>query len=95
MDRQAQGYECKLQQIFVAVGVLPILLVVAIILFSLMSDYFLSFNNIANVLRQSSYLTIVALGQMVVMVMPWLRSSAWSDSLSPWSANLLAQYGAM
>jgi ribose/xylose/arabinose/galactoside ABC-type transport system permease subunit len=68
MDRQAQGYERKLQQIFVAVGVLPILLAVAIILFSLMSDYFLTFNNIANVLRQSSYLTIVALGQMIVMI---------------------------
>jgi len=68
MNRQPQGYEQKLVQIFVAVGVLPILLVIAIILFSLMSDYFLSFNNIVNVLRQSSYLTIVALGQMVVMV---------------------------
>ena len=68
MDRQAQGYERKLQQIFVAVGVLPILLVVAIILFSLMSDHFLSVSNITNVLRQSSYLIIVALGQMVVMV---------------------------
>ena len=68
MDRQAQGYERKLQQIFVAVGVLPILLAIAIILFALMSDRFLSGANIANVLRQSSYLTIVALGQMVVMV---------------------------
>ena len=35
MDRQAQGYERKLQQIFVAVGVLPILLVIAVVLFSL------------------------------------------------------------
>ena len=68
MDRQAQGYEKKLQQIFVAVGVLPILLAIAIILFWLMSDRFLSGANIANVLRQSSYLTIVSLGQMVVMV---------------------------
>ena len=68
MDRQAQGYERKLQQIFVAVGVLPILLAIAIVLFWLMSDRFLSGANIANVLRQSSYLTIVALGQMVVMV---------------------------
>ncbi|HEY1385997.1 MAG TPA: ABC transporter permease [Dongiaceae bacterium] len=68
MDRQPRGYEQKLQQIFVAVGVLPILLAIAIILFWLMSDRFLSTANIANVLRQSSYLTIVALGQMVVMV---------------------------
>jgi ribose transport system permease protein len=68
MDRRPRGYEQKLQQIFVAVGVLPILLAIAIILFWLMSDRFLSTANIANVLRQSSYLTIVALGQMVVMV---------------------------
>ena len=68
MDRQAQAYELNQQQTFDAVVVLPILLVIALVLFSLMSDYFLTFNNIANVLRQSSYLTIVALGQMVVMV---------------------------
>jgi ribose/xylose/arabinose/galactoside ABC-type transport system permease subunit len=68
MERRVQGYEQKLLQIFIAVGVLPILLAVAIILFALMSDHFLSVSNIANVLRQSSYLTIVAMGQMVVMV---------------------------
>lgn len=68
MDRQAQGYEKKLAQIFVSVGVLPILLLVALALFSVMSDYFLTFSNLTNVLRQSSFLAIVAMGQMVVMV---------------------------
>lgn len=68
MPGRTQGYEQKLIQIFVGIGVLPILLVIALVLFSLMSDHFLSYANIANVLRQSSYLTIVALGQMVVMV---------------------------
>ena len=62
MDRQAQGYERKLQQIFVAVGVLPFLLVMAIVVFALMSDNFLSGANLANVVRQSSYLTIVVAG---------------------------------
>ena len=67
MPGRTQGYEQKLIQIFVGIGVLPILLVIALVLFSLMSDHFLSYANIANVLRQSSYLTIVALGQMVVV----------------------------
>ncbi len=68
MAGRTHGYEQKLIQIFIGIGVLPILLVIAIVLFSLMSDHFLSQANITNVLRQSSYLTIVALGQMVVMV---------------------------
>jgi ribose/xylose/arabinose/galactoside ABC-type transport system permease subunit len=57
-----------LVRLFLGIGVLPILLVVALILFSLLSDNFFTFNNIANVLRQTSYLTIVALGQMIVML---------------------------
>jgi ribose/xylose/arabinose/galactoside ABC-type transport system permease subunit len=57
-----------LVRLFLSVGVLPILLAIALILFSLTSDNFFTFNNIANVLRQTSYLTIVALGQMIVMV---------------------------
>ncbi|GAB2177463.1 ABC transporter permease [Dongia sp. agr-C8] len=57
-----------LVRLFLSIGVLPILLVIALVLFSLLSDNFFTFNNIANVLRQTSYLTIVALGQMIVML---------------------------
>ncbi len=57
-----------LVRLFLNIGVLPILLVASLILFSLLSHNFLTFSNIANVLRQTSYLTIVALGQMIVML---------------------------
>jgi len=66
--RDFQARTQLLGRIFLSIGVLPILLVVSLILFSLLSDNFLTFSNIANMLRQTSYLTIVALGQMIVML---------------------------
>lgn len=65
-DPQAKSQ--LLMRLFLSIGVLPILLAIALVLFSLLSDHFFTFNNIANVLRQTSYLTIVALGQMIVML---------------------------
>jgi ribose transport system permease protein len=53
---------------FVRLGVLPVLLVIAVLLFALLSERFVTWNNITNVLRQSSYLTIVAMGQMLVLL---------------------------
>lgn len=55
-------------RLFLSIGVLPILLAIALIAFAMLSDNFLTFVNIANVLRQTSYLIIVALGQMIVML---------------------------
>lgn len=57
-----------LKLIFVRAGVLPFLLIVAIIVFWLMSDNFLTARNLMNVLRQSVYLMIVALGQMMALL---------------------------
>jgi ribose transport system permease protein len=68
MTRQAETRNRRLLRVVLAIGVLPILLAIAIVLFSLLSGNFLSFFNIINILRQTSYLTIVALGQMIVMV---------------------------
>jgi ribose/xylose/arabinose/galactoside ABC-type transport system permease subunit len=53
---------------FVRVGVLPVLLAIAVVLFAFLSERFVTWNNITNVLRQSSYLTIVAMGQMLVLL---------------------------
>jgi ribose transport system permease protein len=53
---------------FVRVGVLPLLLVLAVVLFAFLSERFITWTNITNVLRQSSYLTIVAMGQMLVLL---------------------------
>ena len=62
---------------FVRLGVLPFLLIIAIIVFSLMSDRFLSTNNLMNVARQSIYLTIVAMGQMLALLtgVMWLNAN--------------------
>ena len=57
-----------LQRVFVRLGVLPFLLLAAIIVFALMSDNFLTGRNIMNVLRQSTYLTLVAMGQMLALL---------------------------
>ncbi len=54
--------------LFVRLGVLPFLLLAAIIIFSLLSENFLSGRNIMNVFRQSSYLMLIAMGQMFALL---------------------------
>ena len=56
------------KRLFVKLGILPFLLVVAVIVFSMMSDNFLTGRNLMNVLRQSVFLTIVSLGQMLALL---------------------------
>src|SRR5688572_17930087 len=56
------------QHIFVRLGVLPFLLVIAVVVFALMSDRFLSVQNLTNVTRQSTYLAMVAMGQMLALL---------------------------
>jgi ribose transport system permease protein len=53
---------------FVRVGVLPFFLVAALLVFSLNSGQFLTIQNIVNVARQSVYLILVSVGQMVVLI---------------------------
>ena len=57
-----------LKRLFVRIGILPFLLVIAVVVFGLMSDNFLSARNLMNVLRQSVYLMIVSLGQMLALL---------------------------
>ena len=56
------------RRLFIRLGILPFLLSLAVIIFALMSDNFLSTQNLMNVLRQSVYLTIVSLGQMLALL---------------------------
>ena len=58
----------KLNDHFVRVGILPILLLVAIVVFALASENFLTIRNLTNVLRQSVYLMIISLGQMLALI---------------------------
>jgi ribose transport system permease protein len=53
---------------FVRLGVLPFLLLIAVIVFALMSDHFLTGRNLLNVVRQSAYLTLVSMGQMFALL---------------------------
>jgi ribose/xylose/arabinose/galactoside ABC-type transport system permease subunit len=53
---------------FIRLGVLPFLLLLALVIFTLMSDNFLTGRNLMNVVRQSTYLTLTALGQMLALL---------------------------
>jgi len=66
--RVSRGIKGWLQLGFVRLGVLPFLLVVCLIVFSFMSDNFLTGRNLMNVLRQSSYLVMVTMGQMLALL---------------------------
>lgn len=58
---------------------LPAMFVIALLIFSLASDKFLTTGNLTNVARQSVYLLIVALGQLVVMIGGGLDLSVGSN----------------
>ena len=60
--------EQKAAVIFVKGGVLPWFLILAVLIFWLSTDNFLSGKNILSMLRQATYLTMVAMAQMVVLL---------------------------
>src|SRR5687768_11706217 len=66
--RPRRGADYWMKQAFIRLGVLPFLVVVALIVFTLLSDNFLSVRNLTNVVRQSVYLMIVSLGQMLALL---------------------------
>jgi ribose transport system permease protein len=63
-----RGLRAVLKAIFLKLGVLPFLLAVALVMFTLLSDQFLTSQNVVNLLRQSVYLILVSLGQMLALV---------------------------
>ena len=54
--------------VFSTVGILPVLLVLAIVFFAVQESRFYGAANITNVFRQSTYLIIVTLGQALVLI---------------------------
>jgi len=52
----------------VRLGVLPFLLLIAVAIFTFLSDNFLTGRNLINVVRQSTYLTLVSMGQMFALL---------------------------
>ena len=57
-----------LLSLFLRLGVLPFLLIGAILVFGSLSDQFLTAQNLTNLLRQSVYLVLVSLGQMLALI---------------------------
>jgi ribose transport system permease protein len=57
-----------IRRAFVRLGVLPFLLALALVVFSAMSQKFYALDNLTNVVRQSVFLMIVSLGQMMVLL---------------------------
>lgn len=57
-----------IKRVFVKVGVLPFFLGIALVVFTALSEKFLTGQNLMNVARQSVYLTLVSLGQMLVLI---------------------------
>lgn len=66
--RKPGGAGDWLKRLFVRLGVLPFLLIIALVVFTLLSDNFLTGRNLMNVVRQSVYLTIVSMGQMLALL---------------------------
>ena len=61
-----------LLKVFLHWGVMPFLLVIAVVAFSLMSSRFLTAENLVNLFRQSVYLVLVSLGQMLALSSDWV-----------------------
>jgi ribose transport system permease protein len=57
-----------IKRVFVKVGVLPFFLLGALVIFTLLSPKFLTGQNLINVARQSVYLVLVSMGQMLVLI---------------------------
>lgn len=57
-----------MSKIFVRMGVLPFLILLALIIFTILSDNFLTIRNLLNVSRQSTYLVIVSMGQLLALL---------------------------
>lgn len=57
-----------LKRLFIALGILPFVLVATIIFFAAIEPRFLTPDNIFNVTRQSTYLVVLAMAHMIVLI---------------------------
>jgi len=66
--RPDQRFAQRLYRLYDATGALPLLLAALIVLLAMFVPHFLAVQNVLNVLRSSSFLMIVAAGQMLVLI---------------------------
>lgn len=64
----SRSFSQRLLRVYDRVGFLPIILVALVVVLALLVPRFLSLQNVFNVLRSSSYLVIIAAGQMLVLI---------------------------
>lgn len=67
-ETQKSGPFDLIRKIFIKVGVLPFFLATALVIFTILSSKFLTGQNLINVARQSVYLVLVSMGQMLVLI---------------------------
>lgn len=76
--RITSWYRLLFDAMFIRGGVLPLMVMAAIAIFTVMKPEFLTLNNLTNLLRQSVYLVIVSLAQMLALVAGGLDLSVGS-----------------
>ncbi|MEL7463256.1 MAG: ABC transporter permease [Pseudomonadota bacterium] len=67
-DDKPAGGAGIIKRVFIRVGVLPFFLGASLIIFTALSDKFLTGQNLVNVARQSVYLVLVSMGQMLALI---------------------------
>ncbi|HAT85681.1 MAG TPA: ABC transporter permease [Rhizobiales bacterium] len=67
-ETQKSGPFDLIRKIFIKVGVLPFFLATALVIFTILSSKFLTGQNLINVARQSVYLVLVSMGQMLGLI---------------------------
>lgn len=65
---KSSGFSNAVRAVYSAVGIMPILMILAIIFFASQEARFYGTANITNVFRQSTFLIIVTLGQALVLI---------------------------
>jgi ribose transport system permease protein len=96
------GFEHLSHQLL-TIGVLPVLLIVSVAVMAVFEQKFFGLNNLFNVLRSTSFLAIVAAGQMLVLIVRGLdlsvgavialTSTVMAESMAELSAVMPGQTG--
>ncbi len=73
-----QRFVSLTQTVFIASGILPVVLILAIVGFGAAEPRFLSYDNLFNVARHSTYLIIISMGQMLTLLVRGIDMSVGS-----------------
>jgi ribose transport system permease protein len=68
MNTETQNNNHLIKRIFVKTGVLPLFLIIVVITMSIATDSFLAEKNLLTVARQSTYLILAAVAQMIILL---------------------------